>query len=101
MREKKWMVSIAVLVLAIIMMTLGLTSKAVNASDGIEREKSVAYITISEGDTLWNIACDYYTTEYKDVNALIKEIKDTNHIGDNVYIGQKIIVPHYIERAVF
>lgn len=74
-----------------------ITSKPVTASDGIIRVKSVTSVTITEGDTLWDIAVSYYTSEYSDVNALIKEIKQTNHIDDTIYIGQKIIVPHYIE----
>ncbi|MDK2807576.1 MAG: hypothetical protein PWP24_309 [Clostridiales bacterium] len=69
--------------------------KPVQASDGIQREKCVTSIRVKEGDTLWGIASRYYTAEYESINDLVKEIKESNHINDTIYIGQNIIVPHY------
>lgn len=66
------------------------------ADDGIRREKRIISIQVKEGDTLWSIACDFYTEEYGNVKKLIKEIKKTNRISDQIYIGQKLLIPHYV-----
>lgn len=33
--------------------------------DGIRREKRITCVQVKEGDTLWSIACDFYTEEYE------------------------------------
>ena len=70
-------------------------SKPIKASENIQREKIIISVSIEEGDTLWSIASEYYTEEYKDIHELISEIKNCNGISDEVKIGQKILVPYY------
>lgn len=70
---------------------------SVSASNDVLRERCVSVVEIKEGDTLWSVAESFYTPEYKNITAMVDEIKESNHIGDCVKIGQHIIVPHYQE----
>lgn len=66
-------------------------------SMGNEREKVVTSICIEKNSTLWDIATEYYTEDYNNVNELIEEIKTSNGITtDTIQEGQYIIVPHYV-----
>lgn len=64
--------------------------------DGIRREKRITCVQVKEGDTLWSIACDFYTEEYGNIKKMIQEIKRTNRISDQIYIGQKLLIPYYV-----
>lgn len=99
MNRKKLYIMFASLFFVTVMTFLAFHMKEVKASDGISREKCVSTIKVEEGDTIWSIARTYYTSEYKDINELIKEIKKSNHIDENIFIGQYIIVPHYEELS--
>lgn len=66
-------------------------------SGKVGREKIVTTICIEKNSTLWDIASEYYTEDYADVNDLIEEIKMSNGIKkDMVHEGAYIIVPHYV-----
>lgn len=53
-------------------------------------------VQIEKGDTLWEIAGNYITDEYKDMNAYIEEICSINHIADkDIHAGQYITIPYY------
>ena len=53
-------------------------------------------IRVESGDTLWSIASDYITDEYKDMNEYIHEICSINHIfKDEIYAGEYLIIPYY------
>ncbi|MFA9466084.1 MAG: LysM peptidoglycan-binding domain-containing protein [Velocimicrobium sp.] len=97
MNQKKIIIAITSFFIVTIIFAICFNIKPVKASDGISREKCVSSIKIEEGDTLWSIASKYYTTDYYDINELVEEIKQSNHIDDTIFIGQHIIVPHYRE----
>jgi hypothetical protein len=53
-------------------------------------------IDIQENDTLWGIADEYITEEYKDRDAYIEEVKFINDLTDDkLYSGATLIIPYY------
>ena len=55
-------------------------------------------ITVSYGESLWDIADEYIDyDEYKDKNAYIAEVCSINHIEaeDSIKAGQDLVVPYY------
>lgn len=85
----------AAVILAALIACMGslLKAKAVTAVSASDRVISV--ICVKEGDTLWSIAADFYTEEYEDISAFIREIERCNGISDHIRIGQNLYVPHY------
>lgn len=66
-------------------------------SVGMEnREKVFSAILIEKNDTLWEIATEYYSYEYEDLNDYIEEIKRTNGMkDDSITEGQYLIIPYF------
>jgi LysM repeat protein len=98
------LVILILLMILFIVIHKGSASSYVNASssDGIyklqetQREKVITSIKIQKGDSLWTIAKQYYSDEYKDLPAFIHEIKKTNGLtGDSIHYGNYLVVPHY------
>lgn len=59
-------------------------------------QKYYTSVEVEEGDTLWGIAEDYMTEEYKDKDIFIDEVCEMNHITGNVIrTGTTIMVPYY------
>lgn len=55
-------------------------------------------ITVTQGETLWDIANEYIDYEqYKDIDSYIDEVRSINHIDENsvIRIGQNLIVPYF------
>lgn len=62
-----------------------------------QREKIITRILVQQDDTLWDYACQYYSIEYEDVEALISEIKRTNGLSDDlIKEGSYLLIPHYV-----
>lgn len=60
-------------------------------------------ITVSRGETLWEIADDYIDYgQYKDKEAYIAEVRSINHIPEEegIRAGQTLIVPYYSSEFV-
>ncbi len=58
-------------------------------------------IQIKSGDTLWNIASEYATDEYSDVNEYIEEVCALNHISeDEIHAGQYLVIPYYSAEVI-
>ena len=68
----------------------------VSADNVINKDKLVTSVKIEKGDTLWSIAKEYFSDDYKDMNEFIKEIKLSNGLySDTIHEGHYIIVPYY------
>ena len=54
-------------------------------------------IQIEYGDTLSAIANRYLSPEYKDIDELMREIVQMNHLEEDqpIHFGQYLIVPYY------
>ena len=58
-------------------------------------------IEVQSGDTLWSIASDHITEEYRDMNAYIDEVCSINKISqDEIHAGQYLTIPYYSSIAV-
>lgn len=70
---------------------------ASNTTKDINYTKQYKSICIYCGDTLDNVAEEYYTDEYKSINQFKKEIKAINHIAeeDALIPGNYIVIPYY------
>lgn len=98
-RRRLWSIGLAVLIVVLFFSVLFIT-KTVTAQRNTSRIKRVASIEIKEGDTLWSIASDYVTDEYKDLHDYIDEIKNSNGMAtDEIHTGNFIIVPYYVDAA--
>ena len=95
MKKRNVMVYVFMVVFTAFIVNMFVSANQVQASENIVREKIVISVEIKEGDTLWAIASEYYTDDYKDINELIDAIKKCNGISDQLKIGDKILVPYY------
>ena len=73
-------------------------------SDAHTTETDQAYkyytsIMIQEGDTLWSIADEHMSGQYKSKQSYISEIKKLNHLtNDSIMAGQYLIISYYSEQ---
>lgn len=86
---------VAAMILSVLLAAFSTSLKAKADTDSSRGEKTVSVICVKEGDTLWSIASDFYTEDYKDMYELIDEIKSCNGSSDSVFIGQRLFIPHY------
>ena len=94
--KKKTLMLIGALVLCIIILSFSIISTKVTAEKVLSCEKLVTSVKIEKGDSLWNIASEYITDEYTDMNIYINEIKKSNGLtSDIIHEGSYIIVPYY------
>lgn len=88
-------------VFALVIMTFSVSILFHNFS--VHAEKPVPYkyytdIRVGRGDTLWGIAQQYMTDEYKNPAAFIREIKEINNIGSEIQYGQYLTIPYYSDE---
>ncbi len=58
-------------------------------------------IQIQSGDTLWEVANEYITSEYASMNEYIKEVKHLNSLDDDkIHEGQFLTVPYYSSQML-
>lgn len=95
--NKAFLVVIGIVCL-FILIAAGLISTTVTAQREIARYKRVTSVEVKKGDSLWSIASNYMTDEYRDINEYIKEIKSSNGlVSDTIHAGNYIIVPYYTD----
>ena len=71
-------------------------SSAKNPASDIPQYKYYKSITIEQGDSLWSIAQEYRSSEYKDVQEYIDEIVQLNGLtSKTIHEGQHLIVAYY------
>lgn len=95
--DGKHMVGIGIAIVAIITLVFCITTKVKAANmNNIGKQIRVKSIMIQEGDTLWEIAKENYSEEFKDLNSYIQSIKECNNISsDTIHTGMYLIVPYY------
>lgn len=87
----------AALTAAIIVISTIIIINTVTAQgDEIEKEKCYKSIMIEYGDTLWDIAKEYYDSSSCTIPEYIDELKSINSLDcDNIQSGSYIIVSYY------
>lgn len=95
-KNVKW-IGLVVLLIVILLTIIFATKTATAKNDGY-RIKQATSVQIKKGDTLWSIASEYMSSEYKDLNDYIEEIKISNGLtSDKIHAGNFIIVPYYVD----
>ena len=83
---------IAIVLVALIL----LRSTSAQAAPAEERYKYYTSIRVNAGDTLWQIAGEHMTEDYKDIHEYMNEICSINHISkDEIQTGQYLVIPYY------
>ncbi len=99
-RRMKKIRIISFIVIFIAVLTIIIFSNVVCAEPNHVPDSSVkgyTYITVSDNDTLWGIACEYADEHYSSVYQYIREVKTLNGLtGDAIYSGCKLIIPVYV-----
>lgn len=66
-----------------------------------ERPQTYKYYTdirVQRNDTLWTIAEKYMSEEYKNINEYVREVREINHVGNQVEYGQRLMIPYYSDE---
>lgn len=88
-------------VFMLVMMTFSISILCNNFSVRAERPTAYKYYTdicVECGDTLWSIAQEHMTKEYKSIASYIREVQEINHIGSVIQYGQHLTIPYYSEE---
>ena len=100
-KQKIALVSIAFIALAIVICTFLSGAIRTQAAPSEISCKYYTSIEVRSGDTLWSIASDHITEEYRDMNAYIDEVCSINKISqDEIHAGQYLTIPYYSNIAV-
>lgn len=60
---------------------------------------TITSVQIKEGDTLWQLAEQYYTEEFSSVTNYISEIKRMNGLSsDTLYTDSYLLIPQYLSN---
>jgi LysM repeat protein len=92
--------SILLVLVTGIVTTIAVLGLSARNTDARKREvptyKYYTSVSVHSGDTLWSIAQDYLSPEYKDSYAYIDEVCRINHLHSDVLIpGDTLMVPYY------
>ncbi len=73
------------------------TSNIANAgTQNSIRHKYYTSVEIKQGNSLWKIAEEYMSEEYDSIDDYIKEVKQINHLTEDlIYEGAYLCVPYY------
>lgn len=100
-RKQKMYLCLALVMLTIVITTFAGTRFAFAKpnTNGPERIKVYKSIVIYGGDTLFSIASEYCSDEWKDRASYIHEVSKINHLDDNdmLIAGNYLIVPYYTD----
>lgn len=92
-RKKILIVAVLVFVFAVLS---NFTKPEYSSEAETTNEKYYKSITIEYGDTLYDIAKEHITEEYKDINEYISEVKSINQLSsDKITAGCCIVIPYY------
>lgn len=95
----RWIGGAMIMVVLIITISLLINKTVSSASVHQPAEKCYRSVEIESGDSLWSIARQYYTSDWKDLESYIEEIKQFNGISnDTIQAGGYLAVPYYADR---
>ena len=95
-RNKCILSIMAVLLVALLTITIQSFSSHASENDREIRYKYYTNIEVAYGDSLWKIADRYLSYEYENHNAYIKEVVRLNHLqSTSIDAGTFLIVPYY------
>lgn len=87
--------AVAVLVLILLFSSKNITNANENGNN-IAKTKYYKTIEVNVGDSLWSIASENKSGEYRTINDYINEVKSINNLGDDeINSGEKLIIPYY------
>lgn len=88
-------------IMAIVVTYGSFISIAKNSNSEENGYKYYTSIQIQNGDTLWELASDYMSTEYASTNDYIKEVMSLNSLeSDKIHEGQYLTVPYYSNKIL-
>ncbi|PXV95550.1 LysM domain-containing protein [Lachnotalea glycerini] len=101
--QQFYIITITVCLILAILITYG--SFISIAKNRVESEliynKYYTSIQIQKGDTLWELADNYITSEYNSYNDYIDEVKNINSLeSDKIHEGQYLTVPYYSSKRL-
>ena len=102
-RRQKSLLAIVIIVLFSFGILLGSSISALASSkaDVSSYNKYYTSIRLESGDTLWDIAEEYMTSEYETIYMYIDEVMESNHLeSTNIKCGQLLILPYYADAPV-
>jgi len=88
------------IIITVLLVASGFFGKYIAKAQSTEESTNYKYytqITVSYGDSLWTIAEENMSNEYKSEQAYIKEVIAINNItnADSIIEGQTLIIPYY------
>ncbi|MDE7184550.1 MAG: LysM peptidoglycan-binding domain-containing protein [Lachnospiraceae bacterium] len=96
---KLHMLALAISIVTVITLSFLFISFSIKANDRGHQPSCKYYksIEITNGDTLWSIANDYFDSAYyKNTREYVSEIKKVNNLtSDEIVAGSYIIIPYY------
>ena len=97
LRHMKRVIVIMMIFLAAVLLLLHFTANRTEAEKvNVPTYKYYTSIEVDQGESLWSIASDHMSPEYRDIYDYMSEIASINHLhGDQLDRGQRIIIPYY------
>lgn len=86
----------AITAIVAVIFTVIIINTVTAQGDEMEKEKCYKSIMIEYGDTLWDIAKEYYDSSSYTIPEYIEELKSINSLTcDNIQSGSYIVVSYY------
>lgn len=94
--KRRRLYCIAALLTVILVLVFNTANIANAGTREAERYKYFTSIEVQAGTSLWDIAEEYMTEEYDSPQEYIQEVKNINHMNqDLIYEGSYLCVPYY------
>lgn len=97
LRFLKRIFALMMILVAPVLLLLHFTADRTEAEKvNVPTYKYYTSIEVDQGESLWSIASDHMSPEYRDIYDYMSEIAAINHLhGDQLDRGQRIIIPYY------
>lgn len=99
-RRKQKRLSLAVLLCFAVFAAFGASFIMIRTAEAgtseSSRYKYYTSIQVEPGSSLWEIAREYASSEYEDLDDYIREVRQINHLDqDTIYAGSYLCIPYY------